>query len=214
MPVSLIVFDCDGVILESVEAKTKAFGQVVEKYGPEAVQRLIDYHHAHGGVSRYKKFEWFYAEVLGKTITEAQMQAMGRTFEELSLANVMNSPMVPGALEAIQAFHGAIPLYVASGAPHEELTLILRDRGLSGYFDGIFGSPPGKAELLRRCIELAGVPAAETLMVGDSSTDLKAAEENGTLFYGRGDVCTNTEWQHGNDLSDLQLAIRIYNERK
>ena len=30
MALSLIVFDCDGVILESVDAKTKAFGQVAE----------------------------------------------------------------------------------------------------------------------------------------------------------------------------------------
>ena len=33
MALSLIVFDCDGVILESVDAKTKAFGQVAEPLG-------------------------------------------------------------------------------------------------------------------------------------------------------------------------------------
>ena len=33
MALSLIVFDCDGVILESVDAKTKAFAQVAEPLG-------------------------------------------------------------------------------------------------------------------------------------------------------------------------------------
>ena len=33
MALSLIVFDCDGVILESVDAKTKGFGQVAEPLG-------------------------------------------------------------------------------------------------------------------------------------------------------------------------------------
>lgn len=36
MALSLIVFDCDGVILESVDAKTKAFAQVAEPLGAEA----------------------------------------------------------------------------------------------------------------------------------------------------------------------------------
>ena len=39
MALSLIVFDCDGVILESVDAKTKAFGQVAEPLGAEARDR-------------------------------------------------------------------------------------------------------------------------------------------------------------------------------
>lgn len=207
MPVSLIVFDCDGVILESVEAKTNAFGQVVAEFGQEAVERLLAYHNAHGGVSRYEKFKWFYTEVLGKTITKEQSQAMGRKFEELSFANVMNSPMVPGALEAIQTFHGKVPMYVASGAPHKELNHILRERGLSRYFEGIFGSPPGKTELLRKCIDLAGIPATETLMVGDSSTDLKAAEANGTLFYGRGICFSSSGHPWADDLWEIAAFI-------
>ena len=44
MALSLIVFDCDGVILESVDAKTKAFGQVAEPLGAEARDRLLLYH--------------------------------------------------------------------------------------------------------------------------------------------------------------------------
>ena len=49
MALSLIVFDCDGVILESVDAKTKAFGQVAEPLGAEARDRLLLYHTLHGG---------------------------------------------------------------------------------------------------------------------------------------------------------------------
>ena len=49
MALSLIVFDCDGVILESVDAKTKAFAQVAEPLGAEARDRLVLYHTLHGG---------------------------------------------------------------------------------------------------------------------------------------------------------------------
>ena len=63
MALSLIVFDCDGVILESVDAKTKAFGQVAEPLGAEARDRLLLYHTLHGGVSRREKFAWLYRSV-------------------------------------------------------------------------------------------------------------------------------------------------------
>ena len=36
MALSLIVFDCDGVLLESVDVKTRAFARIGEEYGAEA----------------------------------------------------------------------------------------------------------------------------------------------------------------------------------
>ena len=41
MALSLFVFDCDGVILDSVVANTKAFGQVAAPLGAEARERLL-----------------------------------------------------------------------------------------------------------------------------------------------------------------------------
>ena len=63
MALSLIVFDCDGVILESVDAKTQAFARIGAEFGEEARDRLVAYHAMYGGVSRYKKFEWMFQEV-------------------------------------------------------------------------------------------------------------------------------------------------------
>ena len=80
LPISLIVFDCDGVLLESVDVKTMVFGETVTEHGPEAVSKLLDYHMANGGVSRYKKFEWFYREVLDCEITKDQSEALGERF--------------------------------------------------------------------------------------------------------------------------------------
>ena len=83
MSISLVVFDCDGVILESVAVKTRAFGRIVEQFGPEAVERMNEYHLAHGGVSRIRKFVWFYNEVLGRKIVEADLQLLNRKFRQL-----------------------------------------------------------------------------------------------------------------------------------
>lgn len=211
MPISLVVFDCDGILLESVDVKTKAFGQTVAEHGSKAVTRLINYHMEHGGVSRYKKFEWFYTEVLGRKITEHELQTLAEHFKQLAFDGVMNAPMVQGAMEALESLHGRIPLFVVSGTPHEELVQVLNGRNLDRFFQGVYGSPPGKADLLRRIIKQQGVTPKEILMVGDSTTDLAAAEECGTFFYGRGEQVVQSGWPWSEDLHGLMEYINSRN---
>lgn len=207
MPLSCIVFDCDGVILESVNVKTEAFARVAEPFGADARDRLVAYHMEHGGVSRYKKFEWLYREVLGREITSDEMDDLGRKYADYAFEGVLNAPMVPGAHDVITAWHGRVPLYVCSGAPHEELVHILTERGLARYFEAIYGSPPGKTDVLRRAVEKASVPPAEVVMIGDAKTDMTAAEAVGTLFYGRGEAFAATPHPWGHDLTGLNVWL-------
>jgi phosphoglycolate phosphatase-like HAD superfamily hydrolase len=85
MPLQCLVFDCDGVILDSVPVKTRAFARLAEPFGPEARDRFVMYHTVHGGVSRYKKFEWFFREVLGREISQEESTQWGRRFAEYAL---------------------------------------------------------------------------------------------------------------------------------
>ena len=203
MPLSCIVFDCDGVILESVDVKTVAFARVAEPFGYDARDRLVAYHIENGGVSRYKKFEWMFREVLGREITSDELDELGRQYAEFAFEGVLNAQLVPGAYDAITAWHGRVPMYVCSGAPHEELTHILHERGLSRFFEGIYGSPPGKTELLAKVVKQAVVNPSEVVMIGDSKTDLQAAETVGTMFYGRGATFAEGRWPWGPDLTGL-----------
>ena len=202
-----MVFDCDGVILDSVDVKTRAFGQIVEEHGPEAVARMNEYHLANGGVSRFKKFEWFYREVLAREITQNELKTLGDRFSQLAFDGVMNAPMVAGAFECIKKLHNQIPLYVASGAPQDELTVVLEARNLTSFFKGVCGTPPNKTELLRRIIEKAGIAPKDTLMVGDSSTDLDAAQSCGARFFGIGVDFAATRWPFGLDCTFLAQWI-------
>jgi phosphoglycolate phosphatase-like HAD superfamily hydrolase len=54
-----LVFDCDGVILDSNRIKSAAFRTVTAPFGAEASARFLDYHHRHGGISRNEKFAHF-----------------------------------------------------------------------------------------------------------------------------------------------------------
>lgn len=199
-----VVLDCDGVILDSVEVKTQAFAACVAEHGPEAQRLLVEYHLAHGGVSRYEKFRHFHREFFGREISEAELAVCCQHFAQGCEEGVRTAPLVPGALEFLQAWHQRLPLYVASGTPQEELRQVLAQRGLSHYFQGIYGSPTPKAEVLAHIVQEGGYAPQATLMVGDASTDLAAAQAVGTLFYGRGPFAGHP-W--GPDLTELSAFV-------
>ena len=203
MALSLIVFDCDGVLLESVDVKTQAFARIGEDFGREAADRLVAHHRMYGGVSRFKKFEWLFAEVLHRPVSQEELLALNEKFVRYAYDAVLECSMVPGAQEVLDRWHGRVPMYVASGAPHEELVAILTKRGLSRYFDGIHGSPPGKSELLRGIVGKTEANPSETVMVGDASTDQYAAESARTNFYGRGEYFRHSGYPWHHDLTML-----------
>jgi HAD superfamily hydrolase (TIGR01549 family) len=204
MPVDVIVFDFDGVILDSVEIKTRTFGELFKDFGPEAVKYVKDYHRRHGGVSRYVKFRHYYDKLLGRDITPEEMDEMDRRFNEIALEQLSESPLLPGVRQFLEYGFEHWPMYVASGAPEKELTYLLELFAIKDYFKGIYGSPPPKSENLATIIGRENADPGKVLMVGDSSTDLQAAEANGTLFLGVGDF-------HGRpsipDLGHLRKAL-------
>ncbi|MBQ9453480.1 MAG: HAD family hydrolase [Desulfovibrio sp.] len=208
MALQCLVFDCDGVILDSVPVKTRAFARVAEPFGEEARDRLLMYHKVHGGVSRYKKFEWLYEHVLGKAITPEESRRLGNLFAEYVLDELQHCALIPGAQDVLTYWRGRLPMFVCSGTPQEELQSVLQLRRLDGYFDAIYGSPPAKAELLAHIVRTEKLDPADVLMVGDAPTDRDAADYAGTMFYGVGSILKGGDFPWGEDLTGLNAWIK------
>ena len=68
------------------------------------------YHMMHGGVSRYRKFAWFFEEILGKAITPEESKAWGERFQDYCLDEVKRCPLIPGIAEVLETWHGKIPM--------------------------------------------------------------------------------------------------------
>ena len=182
-----VVFDCDGVILESADLKSEAFRRIGGLFGPEIQGRFYEYHLRHTGVSRYEKFAWLYRTEYEREITLEDSRRLGELFTDYCLEAVRAASFVPGFEESLAWLQGqGAALFVASGTPQSELEETLAAKGLSDRFQGILGTPPAKSELLAKIIEEGPFNPSLVLMVGDGETDLKAAQANGTLFFGRG----------------------------
>ena len=58
-PYKTMIFDCDGVLLDSNSAKSDAFYKVALPYGDNCARELLNFHKKNGGISRNKKFDYF-----------------------------------------------------------------------------------------------------------------------------------------------------------
>jgi HAD superfamily hydrolase (TIGR01549 family) len=184
MTIKAIIFDFDGVILESCNIKTEAFRELFKDY-PEHVEEIVDYHLNHGGVSRYKKFSYFYENILKQTISDEELKRLGNQFSSLVLEEVKRCDFVPGAQEFLKKCSKRISLFIASGTPEQELRSIVKERGLESHFKGVYGTPATKTEIIKRILTNDGLNREEVIFVGDSETDYLAASKTGLHFVAR-----------------------------
>jgi phosphoglycolate phosphatase-like HAD superfamily hydrolase len=180
-----VVFDFDGVLVESVDVKTHAFAKLFQDQPDNIVKQVVAYHLANGGISRFEKFNYFYKYLLKQELTPAKEKELGEMFSKLVLDEVIASPLVNGAKKLLDTLKGRFQLFVASGTPQDELRFIVDKKGLTGYFNGVFGAPDTKDVILSRIIRTMSISEKELVMIGDAMSDYLAASDVSAHFIGR-----------------------------
>jgi len=180
-----IVFDFDGVLVESVDVKTRAFVELYRPYGEAVTEAVAAYQLEHGGVSRHEKFRHFHRALLRQSLSEEEELRLAARFSALVEDAVVAAPWVAGAREFVEAHCRRMPLHVASATPNEELLRIVDRRGMSACFRHVEGAPRPKGAILRRIMTAGGHRPERVLMVGDASTDYEGARDAGAAFLGR-----------------------------
>ena len=69
-----------------------------------------------------------------------------------------------------------------TGTPDSEIKLIVNKIGINDYFEMIVGSPKTKSEAIKEIIEIDNLVASDSVLIGDSLEDLKAANYNNIEF--------------------------------
>lgn len=176
-----LIFDCDGVLLNSNKIKTKAFYDVAKVYGHEPAQILQDYHVKNGGISRYAKFEYLLRDILKKTIEQAELQQLLEKFAQEVKMALMNCEVAEG-IDELRVKNKHSKWLIVSGGDQVEMREVFETRGINHYFDGgIFGSPDTKDSILEREIENGNI-ISPALFLGDSKYDYQAATNSGLDF--------------------------------
>ncbi|AEJ12006.1 MULTISPECIES: HAD family hydrolase [Pseudomonas] len=189
-----LVFDCDGVLLDSNKVKTQAFYQAALPYGEIAAQALADYHVANGGVSRYKKFSYFLEHIVTKHIEGVTLENLLDRYAEFVRSGLLSCDVAIG-LQELRDNTPNTRWLVVSGGDQAELREIFTQRKLDGLFDGgIFGSPDIKEDILSREQSRTNI-IAPALFIGDSKYDYKAASEAKIDFVFMSDWSEVINWE-------------------
>ena len=210
-----LALDFDGVVVESVELKNRAFGELFRESHPGKVDAVVAFQIEHMGLSRFEKFPRIYAEVLGEPFPEDESERLDAALTALVYDGVATCPFVPGARKLIERRSAELPVFVASATPQEEVRSLVEARGLAPYVTAAYGSPARKADSLRRVVSEVGCAPQELLFVGDTVSDQRAAREAGVVFVGRVPPGEDAPFEPEDGLrtvADLAELDRIWDE--
>ncbi len=176
-----IAFDCDGVILNSNQIKTRAFYTAALPYGHEGALALKNYHTNNGGISRYKKFEWYVKTFIEtekqKEVYEALLERYKSAVERELATCEFNEDLIFLKEKTPNA-----NWLVVSGGAQLELRQVFKARNLDDFFEGgIFGSPDTKETIFSREIEKSNIKLP-ALFIGDSKYDFISSSKFGLDF--------------------------------
>ena len=130
-----LVFDCDGVVLDSNKIKTQAFYNATQSYGHEFADQLVKYHLKNGGVSRYEKFEYFMASILKRDVDVLSLKILLDIFAMEVKKGLLQCNVAEG-LKRLKAQTLSANWLIVSGGDQEELREVFLERDLARLFDG------------------------------------------------------------------------------
>ena len=177
----IIFWDFDGVIKDSVRVKSKGYEKLFLPFGEEVVKQVNQHHEAHGGISRYDKIP-LYLDWAGERGNPSRIQEFCDRFSKIVLQAVIDSPWVPGVHEYLSSHYVQQCFVLITGTPQEEIEKILNALDIAHYFREVHGAPKTKVTVVNEVLKRLHCLPEQALVIGDSGTDLEAAEKNNAAF--------------------------------
>ena len=181
---NFILWDFDGVIIDSNPARVLGFERVLKNYPSGQVNELLEYHHKNGGLSRYVKFRYFFEKIRQEQVGEDRILEMANQFSIL-MKEILTDPnlLIQDSVNFIKENSKKIPMHIVSGSDGTELNYLCKQLGIADYFKTISGSPTPKIELVKQLVNSNAIVSNETCLIGDAGNDFDAALQNGIDFY-------------------------------
>ena len=186
MSLQLVIFDCDGTLVDSqrniVAAMTAAFAAC--GLPPPSRERILSV----VGLSLPHAFVHLTAETPEAPL-DALANAYRAAFFAIRQAPGHREPLYPGAREALDVLtERGVLLGMATGKSQRGVAAVLRQHGLEGRFATIqtADDAPSKPHpaMVEQALAETGVEPRNAVLVGDTSFDMEMARAAGVLPLG------------------------------
>lgn len=199
---SALIFDCDGVVLNSNQIKSYAFYETTKSLGSKEANELVDYHISNGGISRYLKFQYFLEEISPESSKFCTIESLLNEYSKLVKSLLLKSEFNQ-SLYKLWNKYGKIPWLIVSGGDQKELRDLFRDRNKDKYFQGgIYGSPKDKISHFRELVS-SNFIHYPLIYFGDSKYDYLAAKECDI------DFCFVSQWTEFKEWKEFCISHSI-----
>lgn len=181
MEAKALVFDMDGVLIESHFLKQQAFLDLFSSY-TDHLPTIAEYNLVSGGIPRVRKFRHICQSILNIPYDAGTAARLCGAYERRMLEVLPGAPLVDGIKAYLR--DSQVPMYVSTAAPEAEATSFLDGLGLLPAFVKVFGYPTEKPEALLCVAAEQEISPQAIVFFGDSISDLQAAKTVGTRFIG------------------------------
>jgi phosphoglycolate phosphatase-like HAD superfamily hydrolase len=183
--IKVILWDFDGVLMNSNAIRDQGFEQVLAEYPQSQVEELLCFHRRNGGLSRYVKFKYFFEEIRKENISDLQLQEWARKFSIIMMDLLIDPNLIiMETLTFVKSEFHKINMHIVSGSDQIELRHICSKLEIDSYFKSIHGSPTPKNKLVNQLIKGNNYNNDECVLIGDSINDYEAAVANRIKFIG------------------------------
>lgn len=180
-PYKVVIYDCDGVMLDTLESNYIFYNRVMEYLGRSPLDRTD--HKARTVLHTYSfnnVMEYFFR---GDERRDDAL-SFAKSIHYRDLAPFMR--MEEGLIETLDRLKGHFSLAVCTNRAIS-MEVIITDFGLSGYFDYVMTAsqvinPKPHPEPLLKVLDHFGIEPGEALFVGDGEVDMQAARDAGVPF--------------------------------
>ena len=148
-----LIFDYDGVIVDSVHIKTDAFVNLYKKYDKNIQLKIANFHIKNGGISRREKIKFFHKIYLKKKINNDELERLANQFSKFVYKKVIKAKEIKGVKKFLSIYSKKKKLFVNSATPEDELNKIIKERKEDIFFYKVYGSPKSKFENLTNILK-------------------------------------------------------------
>lgn len=171
----VIIFDCDGVLIDINELKCHAFSKAVENYPKHVREAFVQFCRNSFGISRYEKFKKFFSDYAKISFDQQEYERLIDKYADICKKDYLECDLTEGCLDLLKRLDATkINLFVASGSDENELNEVFEKRNLYKYFKKIYGSPQTKVDAISEILE--GYRPRRALFIGDAQSDMMAAK--------------------------------------
>ncbi len=177
-----IIFDFDGVIVDSNYIKEQSFKESLSEFNEDLVNKFIKYHRNNLGIDRYTKIDYFIKSIL-KSDVNIDKKKILNNFSRAVKHKITKKILIKKTIDFITS-NKKIKYYIVSSADEKEIRKICKKLEINDFFLEILGSPIIKENQIKNVINTHKLIKKETIYIGDTIHDYNSARKNGIEFYG------------------------------